>query len=225
MNANPEVVVRMECCSKSYRRGPEVVTALADATITLSGGELVALVGPSGSGKTTLLNVLVGWEQPDTGHVVWPARPNPSSPLRWHEVGILPQRLGLLEELTIRENIQVPLMLSPTRPPADDLIATLGLSDVTDRFPEEVSLGEQQRAAIARALVLAPPLVVLDEPTGHQDEQSAAVVLDTLQRASRRGSTCLVATHAVDAIAIADRVLHIRDGRVYGPGRTAAPLP
>jgi putative ABC transport system ATP-binding protein len=205
VSATTDLLVRMEHCSKSYRRGSEAVAALTDVTFTLTPGQLVALVGPSGSGKTTLLNLLVGWEQPDRGRIVWPAHTNPSRQPGWEEVGIVPQRLGLLEELTVDENITLPLMLGPTprSAPPGALVTALGLDGLTDRFPDEVSLGEQQRAAIARALVLGPPLVVLDEPTGHQDEHAAKLVLDALQQACDQGSTCLIATHSTD---IADGV-------------------
>lgn len=222
MSANSDVLVHMEQCSKSYRRGSEAVAALTDVTLTLTPGQLVALVGPSGSGKTTLLNVLIGWEQPDSGSVVWPARLGPCRQPGWGEVGIVPQRLGLLEELTVGENITLPLMLGPVpgRPPPGALVTALGLDGLGGRFPDEVSLGEQQRAAIARALVLAPALVVLHEPTGHQDEHAAKLVLDALQQACDQGSTCLIATHSTDIADLADRVLSISDGRLQGKGAT-----
>lgn len=215
MSAN-DVLARMEQCWKSYQRGSEAVTALADVTFTLTPGQLVALVGPSGSGKTTLLNVLAGWEQPDRGRVVWPGRPGSPSQHDWSQIGFVPQRLGLLEELTVGENITLPLVLGSTSRPSspDALVAALGLDGLMDRFPDEVSLGEQQRAAIARALVLTPPLVVLDEPTGHQDEHAAKLVLDALRQACDQGSTCLTATHATEIVDVAHRVLYISDGRL-----------
>lgn len=218
MSANTDVLVRLDHCWKAYRRGPELVTALADVTVALARGQLISLVGPSGSGKTTLLNVLVGWEQPDRGRVVWPGHGEPRGQPGWSTVGIVPQRLGLLEELSVGENVSLPLTMSarPTHAPPAALLTALGLDGLTDRLPDEVSLGEQQRAAIARALVLAPPLVVLDEPTGHQDEHSVKMILDALQQVCDAGSTCLVATHSSEIVDVADHVLHMNDGRLHG---------
>lgn len=223
-----DALVHVDRCTKTYRRGRETVVALADVNLTLYVGELVALVGPSGSGKTTLLNVLIGWESPDHGRVEWPGRSGPPDTRAWHEVSVVPQRLGLLEELTVGENVSLPLRLaSPlhVRPPTvdiDALMTELGLRHLASRLPDEVSVGEQQRAAIARALVLAPPLVVCDEPTGHQDEHNARLALAAMRSVRDRGGCCLVATHAEEVLRVADRVVAIQDGRII-QDRTSGP--
>lgn len=207
--------MRLERCGKVYRRGAEVVAALRDVDLVLGAGELVALLGPSGSGKTTLLNLLAGWEQPDSGRVVWSGATGAAP--GWSRLAVVPQRLGLLEELTVGENVALPALLAhgdAVAGRAEALLAQLGLEGLADRLPDEVSLGEQQRAAVARALVLDPPLVLLDEPTGHQDEQSAKAVLDLLQRARDGGTTCLLATHAPEVRDIADRTVTLADGRI-----------
>jgi putative ABC transport system ATP-binding protein len=202
---------------KRYRRGTEVVLALRGATFTLEAGELVALVGPSGSGKTTLLNVLAGWEQPDDGTVTWDGRAVDAAALGWECLAVVPQRLGLLDALTIRENVTLPSRLATA--PASDCrddprLTALGLDELADRLPAEVSLGEQQRAALARALARSPRLLLADEPTGHQDEQWARGVFAVLRDAARSGTACLVATHDGRVVAHVDRVLEIRDGHV-----------
>lgn len=207
--------------AKTYRRGPEEVQALRDVTFRLFTGEVVGLVGPSGSGKTTLLNVLCGWEPLDTGSVRWTG-PHPEvrpEDRRWDQIGILPQRLGLVDELTVGENVGLPGRLSRAATDHPDgttvLLERLGLAGLADRLPGEVSIGEQQRTALARALALHPALLLADEPTGHQDEEWAKAVLATIRWAADEGGCCLVATHNVDIVAFADRVFGIRDGIVH----------
>jgi putative ABC transport system ATP-binding protein len=207
--------------SKSYKRGPEEVHALREVDLVIEAGHFVVLFGPSGSGKSTLLNVLYGWEKPDGGELVWSEGGPPPSQRPWADVALLPQSLGLLEELSVRENIELPIRLATRRKPDEThaervqgLISHLGLDALAERLPAEASVGEQQRAALARALVLRPRLLLADEPTGHQDEGWAKVVLRTLQAAAHAGTTCFVATHNEDAAAYADDVLRIRDGSV-----------
>jgi putative ABC transport system ATP-binding protein len=227
-------IVQLEGVSKTFRRGPEEVHALREVDLWLGTGEVVALLGPSGSGKSTLLNILAGWEQPDSGEVLWRAGGTqaPIADRPWSDVAILPQTLGLFEELSIRENIELPLRLRPSLAEGrgeaaarvDGFLGLLGLDQLAERLPAEVSIGEQQRAALARALVVSPRLLLADEPTGHQDESWAKVVFKTLGLVARKGTTCLIATHNQEAIAIADRVLSIRDGSVdeSRPGRRAS---
>ena len=207
--------------TKTFRRGPEQVHALAGADLIVRTGEIVALVGPSGSGKTTLLSVLAGWERPDRGELCWMGRPLPDpASLGWGEMAIVPQTLGMVEELSIRENVELPFRLGG-RDPADasedrarvnGLLDDLGLTSLASRLPGEVSLGEQQRGALARALVLEPRLLMADEPTGHQDVDWTRGVLRVLEAASSDGIACLIATHHRALVHYADRVLRISDG-------------
>lgn len=216
--------------TKTYRRGPESVHALRGVSFELFPGEVVGLVGPSGSGKSTLLNVLCGWEEFDGGAVAWPGDRATVRPVDrgWGDVGILPQRLGLVEELTVRENVELPVRLGRLRAAAADareraarLMRSLGVEHVAPRLPDECSLGEQQRTALARALVLSPRLLLADEPTGHQDETFADAVFETLRTAAADGTSCFVATHNRELVAFADRVLAIRDGRLSAAGADA----
>lgn len=215
----PPPVVQVLDLSKSYFRGPEEVHALTHASLTIPPGELLALVGPSGSGKTTLLNLLCGWEEADSGNFMWRGAEGTSPrDLRWDQLSIVPQSLGLLEELTVQENVELPLRLSNAEfahsPRVDQLIGDLGLTELRHRLPAEVSLGEQQRAALARALVTSPALLLADEPTGHQDSVWARGVMRALRTACNEGTACLVATHNAEVLRYVDRVLGIRDGRV-----------
>lgn len=219
MSASPPVLEAWDL-AKSYRRGPEEIHALVDAALRIDAGEVIALVGPSGSGKTTLLAVLAGWESPDRGRMAWRGHPmERPADLGWDEVAIVPQTLGLMDELTVRENIGFPLRLDGTSTKGeiervDALLARFGLTALADRLPSEGSLGEQQRAALARSLVRAPRLLMADEPTGHQDVGWAGTVLQALSDAASEGTACLVATHHKAVASYAHRVLAISDGRL-----------
>lgn len=216
----PKILVEGRSLTKTFRRGAEQVNAVQNADLRLDEGELVALVGPSGSGKTTILNLLAGWDVPDAGDIYWAgvAAGAALESLPWHDIAIVPQTLGLLEELTIRENVALPLRLgasdrlAPER--VDLLLDDLGLAQLADRSPSEVSLGEQQRAAIARALVGPPRLLLTDEPSGHQDAVWARGVFRELRRACAAGTTCLVATHNEEVLTFVDRILEMHDGAI-----------
>jgi len=217
MTRDGQVVVSAVGLRKSYRRGPEEVRALRDVSLTLRAGEVVALVGPSGSGKTTLLNVVCGWEQADAGQLDWP---NGAGDRTWDELAVVPQDLGLIDELTVAENVALPLWLSGRleagQAEATALLERLGLAGYAGRLPAEVSLGERQRVALARAMVTGPRLLLADEPTGHQDADWARAVFEAVRWLAGRGSCCLVATHSQEFLAQVDRVLTIRDGELAG---------
>ena len=208
--------------SKAYRRGDEVVHALDDVSLTLRAGELVGLVGRSGSGKTTLLNVIAGWEHADGGTI---DRVGTHSAIPgWDELAVVPQKLGLFDELSVRENLEYPARLHGRLEElggrVDELMEDLGIAHLAFRYPKETSLGEQQRTAVARALVLAPTLVLADEPTGHQDAASERRVLEAFGRAAAEGGSCLIATHNASLAPRLDRVLEMADGRLSAPSST-----
>lgn len=204
--------------NKSFLRSEaEEIHALVDVSLTVRPGELVALVGPSGSGKTTLLNVLAGWEHAETGELSWRGDILESpSVLGWEELAIVPQSLGLMDELTLAENVQLPIRLAGASDFsfADELISELGLSPIARRLPDETSLGEQQRTAVARALVARPRLLMADEPTAHQDALWNRKVLEAVRSATARGTACIVASHHRETVEYCDRVIGIRDGEV-----------
>jgi ABC-type lipoprotein export system ATPase subunit len=206
--------------TRHYHRGGETVAALEKFDVTLHAGEVVALVGPSGSGKTTLLNVLCGWERADAGHLSWKGRPGVAlETLGWSEIAVVPQSAGLLEDLTVAENVGLPQRLRArdgdgvsgddvrAEFSAEQLLMTLGLDHLGDRLPQATSLGEQQRAAVARAVLLGPALLLADEPTAHQDGVFAEKVVTLLAAAAERGSCCVIATHSSDVITRAHRVI------------------
>jgi putative ABC transport system ATP-binding protein len=222
MSAIATTVIEARDVHKTYQRGSEEVRALRGVSLLIAQGEVVVLVGPSGSGKSTLLNVLCGWETPDSGKLMWngPSAGSRSlADLPWGDLAVVPQSLGLIEELSVRENVQLPLRLragrghGPDRSErVDGLLSMFGLRELAERQPWEISIGEQQRTALARALVLVPRLLLADEPTGHQDEAWGGRVLRAVRLVAERGVSCLVASHNPEAVDIADRVLRIRDG-------------
>ena len=213
-------VVDVRGLEKSYLRGDEHVHALREVSLVLHPGELVALVGPSGSGKSTLLNVLCGWEKPDDGTMSWTAELAGTSPdrLPWGRLAIIPQALGLLDDLTVAENILLPARLTgrlrELRPRADELMESLGIAHLAARYPKQTSLGEQQRCAASRALLLSPTLLLADEPTAHQDSGWTDAIFARFRELLRDGGACLIATHNPETWGYADRVLSMHDGHL-----------
>lgn len=205
--------LRLRSVSRHFKGRVETVRAVTDADLELTAGTVTALVGPSGSGKTTLINLIVGWEKADAGEVVV-ARGG-----GWNDIAIVPQGLGLLDDLTIAENIELPIRLGSSGGVAGveavaDLMTQLGLEELGRRLPSEVSLGEQQRAALARAVIGTPRLLIADEPTAHQDEANSNRVFAILQRAAHHGSAVLVATHEIRLLEQVDRVVTMENGSI-----------
>ena len=204
-------LVRLSDVTRRFVTPAEVVTAVDAVTLTIGEGELVGLAGPSGSGKTTLLHLILGFDRPDAGSVVCDL----GSEKGWAGIAFVPQELGLLPELTARENVELPARIG-RRPGKDsgDIMSTLGLSALVDRSPMQLSLGEQQRVAVARAVMPGPSLLVADEPTAHQDEPNADRIMGLLTEVAAADGAVLVATHDDRVLARVDRVVRITDGRV-----------
>jgi putative ABC transport system ATP-binding protein len=197
-----EPVIVANSLTKTYD-GTRVVD---DASVAVGAGEVGVLLGRSGSGKSTLLMMLGGWVAPDGHRATVPS---------WGEASYMAQRFGLLPELTVAQNVGLPLRLVG----ADEsavvrVLERLALLPLADRLPTETSVGQQQRTALARALVGTPRAVLADEPTSHQDAAHADLVWAALSAAADEGAACLVATHDESASARADRIWHIADGRI-----------
>jgi ABC-type lipoprotein export system ATPase subunit len=206
--------------TKSFRRGAEEVHALREVSFALRPGELVALVGPSGSGKSTLLNVLCGWEEPDSGGLDWrgPLAGRAADAFGWAELALVPQALGLLADLTLAENVLMPARLARRLGEFTErgqaLMELFGVAHLAARYPRQASLGEQQRCAVARAVLLRPSLLLADEPTAHQDAGWTRVLFTAFRELVANGSVCLIATHDPDTWEYADRVLVMHDGEM-----------
>jgi lipoprotein-releasing system ATP-binding protein len=225
---------------REFRTGPEVVRVLRGASITLADGEVVALVGASGVGKSTLLHVLGALDRPSAGRVLFQgedlfARSETAlARYRRQEVGFVFQFYNLLGEMSALENAMLPALIArlPRREARDRAAAALaevGLGDRLNHRPGEMSGGEQQRVAVARALMNGPKVILADEPTGNLDPKTSQVVYDLfLQLQATRGIAFLIATHNPDLARRADRIYRLVEGRAreVGPGEeTAKGLP
>ncbi|GIJ54515.1 ABC transporter ATP-binding protein [Virgisporangium aurantiacum] len=200
----------VEASGVSHTRGS--TTVLHDISVELRPGRLAVLAGRSGSGKSTLCHLVAGVMTPTAGTVRVDGRP--AHRVRdWATVSLLPQRLALATELTVAENALLPARIR-RRTPDPELLERLGLAGIAGRPVHQTSQGEQQRTALARALVLGSAVAVLDEPTGHQDDEHVGMVIDALKAAVAGGTLVLVATHDERIIDVADDVLRLRSGHI-----------
>ena len=208
------VVLETRAVAKSFAHRGGEIHAVSDATLALRRGEVGVLLGRSGSGKSTLLTLLAGWQLPDSGEI----RPTGPASHTWAELGYLPQRFGLVPELSVRENVELPARLTGRRIELagriDELLYELGLDELALRRPPETSIGQQQRTALARALVLQPTVLIADEPSSHQDAGWHDAVWALLARAAADGTACLAATHEPEAARYATQVWEIAEGVV-----------
>jgi ABC-type lipoprotein export system ATPase subunit len=213
--------------TKTVGAGRAARRVLDGVSLQVEAGEVVAVLGRSGSGKSTLLHVLGALDRPDGGHVllagrdITAQRPSAQARTRLRHIGFVFQSFHLIEELSGEENVLLPARLPGARRGGERrgraLIESLGLAPIAGRRPHELSGGEQQRLAIARALVNDPELVLADEPTGNLDQENGANVLALLRGLSDRA--VVLVTHEPEAAAIADRILHLDEGRlVPAPG-------
>jgi putative ABC transport system ATP-binding protein len=211
-------------------RGPNGVQAVRGASLSLAPKDFVALMGPSGSGKTTFLGVLSGLDSPDAGEVRWKDRPirelsfDEHIALRRGGMGFVFQSFGLLPTLSAVENVELPLRVSGTdleesKARAEMWLARLGLGDRMHNRTFELSAGQQQRVAVARALIGEPEVVMADEPIAEVDTENADLILEALWEVIRRGGAVVAATHNPEALRFASRVVLFRDGKVEAEGR------
>jgi ABC-type lipoprotein export system ATPase subunit len=189
---------------------------LRDVSLVVAQAEVVALAGRSGSGKSTLCHLMAGLEPPTQGTVRVAGRPA-TDVVDWAVVSLLPQRVGLVPELSVAENVLLPAWLREVDA-ALETLETLGIAELAGRAAGELSLGEQQRAGIARALVLRPALAILDEPTSHQDDEHVELVSKAVDRARLAGTAVLVATHDERVLSTASRVVRLTGGSVDPAG-------
>jgi putative ABC transport system ATP-binding protein len=215
-----------EALEKTYSGGAAPVTALSGVSLTLDRGDFVALMGPSGCGKSTLLHLCGAMDRPTAGRLsledqdVMRLDDDALTRLRRDRIGFVFQFFNLLPTLTLGDNIALPCLLAgvavaEAEKRARGLADRVGIAHRLDHYPQQVSGGEAQRAAIARALIHTPALVVADEPTGNLDSATGATVLALLRELNRDlGITMLLATHAADVAATAHRIVRLRDGRI-----------
>jgi putative ABC transport system ATP-binding protein len=208
--------------TKIYRRGIEEVRAVDDISLTIHRGEFVAIVGPSGAGKTTLLQLLGAMDVATSGSLqimgqeVSRLSDGPLTRLRRDHIGFVFQHFGLLPTLTVAENVALPARFGGLKPSRDvhELLERVGMSHRADHRPSQLSGGEMQRTAIARALVNGPQFLLADEPTGNLDSATSERILDLFRSLNEDGLTIVVVTHNETLAAAAGRKIVLRDGRI-----------
>ena len=234
LTATRPVLLEAEGLTKRYETAAGTLEVLRDAAIIVREGEIVAIVGESGTGKSTLLHLLGALDRPTSGTVRYDGRDifakddEALAAFRNRSVGFVFQFHHLLPEFTALENVAMPALiggrsLARARPRAEELLESLGLAARADHRPAQLSGGEQQRVAVARALMNEPALVLADEPTGNLDTRTAEHLHDEVVRLSQDlGQTFVIVTHNPALAARADRVLHLREGRLFDDEGAAA---
>ena len=222
------VILEVKNLKKTYttRFGGNQVQALKNVNFTIEEGEYTAIMGESGSGKTTLLNILAALDRPTGGTVLLDGRDISRikeadlSVFRRNHLGLVFQEFNLLDTFSIRDNIYLPLVLGgkhyrQMEVLLEPLAAKLGIKEILDKYPYEISGGQKQRAAVARALITSPRLILADEPTGALDSKATDELLRLFGTVNQEGQTILMVTHSVKAASHAQRVLFIKDGEVF----------
>jgi putative ABC transport system ATP-binding protein len=219
-------MLEMTDVTKTYRVGGQIVRALDGITLSLCGGEFASVVGPSGAGKSTLLHLLGALDRPNSGSIRFQGKEisdlndEEQSEFRRNSVGFVFQFFNLLPTMAAWENVAVPKLLDGARMAkvksrALDLLAVVGLGDRAEHRPSELSGGQMQRVAVARALMMDPPLILADEPTGNLDTKTGAAIMALLTDIAHQDDRSVVmVTHNLDAASSTDRVITLTDGRV-----------
>jgi putative ABC transport system ATP-binding protein len=224
--------LHLERVTKVYRRGEGEVRALDGVDLDIEAGEFLTVVGPSGSGKTTFLNILGCLDSPTEGRIVYDGRElrdlseRERSAYRRDRISFVFQSYNLIPVLTVRENVELPLLIERKLAPreirrrAEEIIAAVGLAGKENRYPRELSGGQEQRVAIARALVKEPLVILADEPTANLDSHTAEEIVELMRSINaQRGSTFVFSTHDRLVMDHARRIVTIRDGRVTADER------
>jgi putative ABC transport system ATP-binding protein len=217
-------LLRLEDVTKTYVSDGQSVQALSGVSLTVRGGEFIALVGRSGCGKSTLLNLAGAMDFPTSGRVLLDGistsdvNENGLTRLRREKVGFIFQSFQLLHTLSVLENVELPLLLAGqahTQERAQHQLELVELGDLGSRMPHQLSGGQMQRVAIARAMVHAPKLLLADEPTGNLDTVTGNIILDLLRRiANEQQAAILMATHSAESAALTDAIVKMRDGKI-----------
>jgi len=223
-----QFMVRTEALGRTYKVGDEKINVLLDVNLSISKGKFVALCGPSGSGKTTLLNIIGGIDRPSKGKIfVADQELNEKdedflSDFRCNNVGFVFQAYNLVSTLTVAENVAFPMewLQKPTNEIEKrviELLETVGMKHRANHFPSQLSGGEQQRVAFARALANDPELILADEPTGNLDSKNGQKIIQVLQLLKQRDKTIIVSTHDAQISSLADQVVCLEDGKLASP--------
>ena len=224
-------IIILDGVTKTYQLGKVEVQALRNANLVVKRGDFAVILGPSGSGKTTLLNLIGGIDSPTTGTLMidgmdlTKTKENGLTQYRRDKIGFVFQFFNLIPTLTARENVELAAELVKKPRDALAVLEEVGLADKSDRFPSDLSGGEQQRVSIARALAKNPPVLLCDEPTGELDSETGKRVLSVLRRINRdEGKTVVLVTHNSAIAQMADTVVRLRSGEIYKLERNESPI-
>jgi putative ABC transport system ATP-binding protein len=228
------MTLQIEDLTKNYLMGELIVSALNGITLKIAQGQFLVILGPSGSGKTTLLNLVGGLDRPTSGKILFDTNGESSDLVCLNEkkltkyrrlnVGFIFQFYNLVASLTAFENVELAAKLTNTSDEArkitEELLKEVGLGDKGNKFPAQLSGGEQQRVAIARALAKKPKILLADEPTGNIDSETTGKILKLLQRVNENHNvTIILVTHNVGISTLADKVIYLRDGKIFGTSK------
>jgi putative ABC transport system ATP-binding protein len=230
-NTNPaehdvQHLIEIHGIGKDYQDGENKVQAIKQMELHIDDGEFVAIMGQSGSGKSTLLSILGGLNHPTRGKVlldsldIYELSSEQRADLRSEYIGVIFQSFQLIPYLTVQENVKLPLAITGKKAKLQDkmareVLAKVGLANKADRLPDQLSGGEQERVAIARAIVNKPPILLADEPTGSLDSKTADEILNLLKELNEQGQTIIMVTHNPDACKDTTRTVHVKDGSCY----------
>jgi len=230
-NTNPaehevQHLIEIHGIGKDYQDGETSVQAIKQMDFYIDDGEFVAIMGQSGSGKSTLLSILGGLNHPSRGKVlldtldIYKLSSEQRADLRSEYIGVIFQSFQLIPYLTVLENVKLPMAITGTKGKKQDkmarnVLAKVGLTNKADRLPDQLSGGEQERVAIARAIVNKPPILLADEPTGSLDSNTADEILSLLKELNEEGQTIIMVTHNPDACKDTTRTIHVKDGSCY----------
>lgn len=227
MSGRDKPLIQLTNLTKDYTKGSRVISALHDISLEVQRGDFVAIMGPSGAGKSTLLYVLGCLDRPTSGLYkldgmeVSGLSDRELSALRAARIGFIFQTFNLLPRYSVLDNVRIPFLYRETPPDEAEMLSweavrNVGLEDRANHSPSELSGGELQRAAIARALAVEPALLLADEPTGNLDTQTGEEILALFEKLNDQGKTILMVTHNPDIAAASRRTIHLRDGRLVG---------
>jgi len=224
----PEVehLIEIRSIGKDYKSGDTTVQAIRKMDFFIDDGEFVSIMGQSGSGKSTLLSILGGLNHPTHGRVlldsldIYELTSEQRADLRSEYIGVIFQSFQLIPYLTVLENVKLPMAITGKKAKAQDkmardVLARVGLANKADRLPDQLSGGEQERVAIARAIVNRPPILLADEPTGNLDSKTADEIMQLLKELNREGQTIIMVTHNPDACSHTSRTILVKDGSCY----------
>ena len=225
--APAQPLMRLRGVVREYPAGNEVVAVLKDVDLDIYAGEMVAIIGPSGSGKSTLMNILGCLDRPSSGSYrldgseVADLNDDQLATTRNRKIGFVFQSFNLLPRISAQKNIELPLVYAgisddERRARAENVLWEVGLLERKDHRPNELSGGQRQRVAIARALVTDPAILIADEPTGNLDSKSSNEIMEIFCGLHQQERTIIMVTHEADIAAYAQRVIHVRDGRILG---------